>query len=114
MGEVNCDVQRIASQRRGSEAEGQRMAEAWCQTGESRTAFARRDGIAVHRLAYRITRTAQAHRPMTPRGPMVFHPVHVVPDRVDAGSPAPIEIRVPSGVPPEEVRAVLPALDLHD
>ena len=47
---------------------------------------------------------------------MQFHPVRVLPERLDAGSTAPIEIRmirVPRGVAPEELRAVLAALDSH-
>ena len=109
------EVQRIAKQRVWSEAEGKRMVAAWRRSGESRAAFARRYGIPVHRLYYRIT-TAGARRPVSDRGPVQFHPVRVLPDRLDAGSTAPIEIRmirVPRGVALEELRAVLAALEQH-
>ena len=109
------EVQRIAQQRVWSEAEGTRMVAAWRRSGESRAAFARRYGIPVHRLYYRIT-TAGARRPVSDRGPVQFHPVRVLPDRLDAGSTAPIEIRVirvPRGCAPEELRAVLAALESH-
>ena len=115
MDKVDGDVQRIAKQRVWSEAEGKRIVAAWRRSGESRAAFARRYGIPVHRLYYRIT-TAGARRPVTERGPVPFHPVRVLPDRVDAGDAAPIEIRmirVPRGVAPEELRAVLAALEHH-
>jgi len=117
MDQMEHDVQRIAKQGRWSAADGQRMVDAWHQSGESRTAFARRYGFAVHRLAYQISMIADAPRTTTTRGPLAFHPVHVVPERVDAGNATPIEIRVirvPRGVPPEELRAVLAALDSHD
>ena len=39
---MDKEVQRIAKQRRWSEAEGQRLVEAWRQSGESLTVFARR------------------------------------------------------------------------
>ena len=42
-----------------------------------RRAFARRYGIAVHRLYYRIT-TAGARVPVSERGPVPFHPVRVM------------------------------------
>ena len=97
-----------ASWRRGGVA-------AWRRSGESPAAFARRTGIAVHRLYYRITTTGP-RRAVTDGGPVQFHPVRVLPERLDAGSTAPIEIRmirVPRGVAPEELRAVLAALDSH-
>ena len=104
---MDKDVQWIATQRTWSEAEGQQMVDAWRRSGESRTAFARRYGFAVHRLSYRLTTTADT------RGPVSFHPVRVLPERIEAGDAAPIEIRVirvPRGVPPDELRAVLAAL----
>ena len=109
------EVQRIAKQRVWSEAEGKRMVAAWRRSGESRAAFARRYGIPVHRLYYRIT-TAGVRRPVSDRGPVQFHPVRVLRDRVETGAVAPIEIRVirvPRGVAPEELRAVLAALERH-
>jgi len=81
---MDKDVQRIAQQRRWSEAEGERMVDAWRGSGESRTAFARRYGFAVHWLAYRITTTADPRGPVTERGPVPFHPVRVPPDAVRA------------------------------
>ena len=115
MAKLDGDVQRIAKLRAWSEADGKRMVDAWRRSGESRAAFARRYGIPVHRLYYRITTTA-ARGAVTERGPVPFHPVRVLPDRVDAGDAAPIEIRmirVPRGVAPEELRAVLAALEHH-
>ena len=113
MEQVDGEVQRIAKQRVWSEAEGKRIVAAWRRSGESRAAFARRYGIPVHRLYARITPVG-ARRPATERGPVPFHPVRVLPDRIDAGDAAPIEIRmirVPRGFAPEELRAVLAALD---
>ena len=112
---LDGDVQRIAKQLVWSEADGQRMVAAWRRSGESCAAFARRYGIPVHRLYYRIT-TTDARGAVTERGPVPFHPVRVLPDRVDAGDAAPIEIRmirVPRGCAPEELRAVLAALEYH-
>ena len=116
MDKVDSDVQRIAKQRVWSEAEGKRIVAAWRQSGESRAAFAHRYGIPVHRLYYRITTTTDARGAVTERGPVPFHPVRVLPARVDADNAAPIEIRmirVPRGVAPEELRAVLAALEHH-
>ena len=115
MDKVDGDVQRIAKQRIWSEAEGKRIVTAWRRSSQSRAAFGRRTGIAVHRLHYWITK-AGARRPVTDREPVQFHPVRVLPDRVDAGGAAPIEIRVirvPRGVALEELRAVLAALEQH-
>ena len=115
MDKVDSDVQRIAKQRVWSEAEGKRIVAAWRQSGESRAAFAHRYGIPVHRLYYRIT-TTDAHGAVTERGPVPFHPVRVLPARADADNVAPIEIRmirVPRGCAPEELRAVLAALEHH-
>ena len=115
MEKVEGDLQQIAQQRVWSEAEGTRIVAAWRRSGVSRAAFGRRTGIAVHRLHYWITK-AGARRPVTDREPVQFHPVRVLPDRVDAGSAAPIEIRVirvPRGVALEELRAVLAALEQH-
>ena len=115
MDKVDSDVQRIAKQRVWSEAEGQRMVAAWRQSGESRAAFARRYGIPVHRLYYQLTMT-DARGGVTERGPVPFHPVRVLPARVEADDAAPIEIRlirVPRGVALEELRAVLAALEYH-
>ena len=115
MDKVDSDLQRIAKQRVWSEAEGQRIVAAWRQSGESRAAFAHRYGIPVHRLYYRIT-TTDARGAVPACGPAPFHPVRVLPARVDAESAAPIEIRmirVPRGCAPEELRAVLAALEYH-
>ena len=115
MDTMDGDVQRLATQRVWSEDEGQCIVAAWRRSGESPAAFARRTGIAVHRLYYRITTTGP-RRAVTDGGPVQFHPVRVLPERLDAGSTAPIEIRmirVPRGVAPEELRAVLAALDSH-
>ena len=102
---MDKDVRRIAQQRRWSEAEGQRMVDAWRGSGESRTAFARRYGFAVHRL----TTTADPRGPVTERAPSSFHPVRVRPTRIDAGDAAPMEILL-LRVPPDALRAVLAAL----
>ena len=115
MDKLDGDVQRLAKQRVWSEAEGKRIVAAWRRSGVSRAAFGRRTGIAVHRLHYWITKGG-SRRPVTERGPVPFHPVRVLPDRVEAGDAAPIEIRVirvPRGVALEELRAVLAALDSH-
>jgi len=106
---MDKDVQRISKQRRWSEAEGQRMVDAWRGSGEARTAFARRYGFAVHRLAYRITTTADPRGAVTERGPVPFHPVRVRPTRIEAGDAAPMEILL-LRVPPDALRAVLAAL----
>ena len=111
------EVQRLATQRVWSEDEGQCIVAAWRRSGESPAAFARRYGIAVHRLYYRIT-TTDAHVPVTERGPVGFHPVRVLPERGDAGDAGdagPIEIRMirVRGVAPEAICAVLAALKQH-
>jgi len=114
---MDKDVRRIAKQQRWSEADGQRMVDAWRGSGASRAAFARRYGFAVHRLTYRLTTTADAPGPVPARGPVSFHPVRVLPEQIEAGDAAPIEIRmirVPRGTPPDELRAVLAALDFRD
>ena len=117
MDKVDGDVQRIAKQQVWSEAEGKRMVAAWRRSGESRAAFARRYWMAVHRLYYWIGTVGEGRGSTSPdRTRVQFHPVRVLPDRVDAGALAPIEIRVirvPRGVALEELRAVLAALDHH-
>ena len=113
MDKLDGDVQRIAKQRVWSEGEGKRIMAAWRRSGESRAAFGRRYGIPVHRLYYWLTK-AGPRRSVTERGPVPFHPVRVLPERLDAGRTAPIEIRVirvPRGFAPEELRAVLAALE---
>ena len=116
MDKVDEDVQPIAKQRVWSDAEGTRIVAAWRRSGVSRAAFGRRTGIAVHPLHYWITKAGPRRPPATERGPVPFHPVRVLSARLDAGSTAPIEIRVirvPRGVALEELRAVLAALDSH-
>ena len=116
MDKLDGDVQRIAKQRVWSEAEGKRIVAAWRRSGVSRAAFGRRYGIPVHRLYYWLTKAGPRRPSETERGPVQFHPVRVLPDRLAAGSTAPIEIRVirvPRGVVLEELRAVLAALDSH-
>ena len=114
MDTMDGDVQRLATQRVWSEDEGQCIVAAWRRSGESPAAFARRYGIAVHRLYYRIT-TTDAHVPVTEIGPVGFHPVRVLPERGDAGDAAPLEIRMiwVRGVAPEAIGAVLAALQQH-
>ena len=115
MEKLDGDVQRIAKQRIWSEAEGRRIVAAWRRSGVSRAEFGRRYGIPVHRLYYWLTKVGP-RSPVTERGPVPFHPVRVLPDRLDAGSTAPIEIRVIRvlrGFAPEELRAVLAALESH-
>jgi transposase-like protein len=136
MEKLDRDVLRIATHRVWSKAEGTRVAEVWRRSGTSRAAFARHYGIPVHRLYYWIANTAEnpgrgaPHRP--PHAVVRFHPVRVVREvvpevvpevmrtREDAdrgATAAPIEIRsirVPHGWAPEELRAVLRALDSLD
>ena len=88
MDKVDGDVQGIAKQRVWSEAEGKRIVAAWRRSGVSRAAFGRRYGIPVHRLYYWLTK-AGSRSPVTERGPVQFHPVRVLPDRVDAGGATP-------------------------
>lgn len=115
MDTMDVDVQRIAKQRTWSEADGQRVVAAWRKSGESRAVFGRRYDIAVHRLHYWITKAAP-RVDVAERAAVPFHPVRVLPARVDAERASPIEIRmirVPRGVALEELRAVLTALDDH-
>ena len=56
-------MQRIATLRAWSDADGKRIVDGWRRNGESRAAIARRYGIPVHRLYYRIT-TAGARSPV--------------------------------------------------
>ena len=115
MEKLDGEVQRIAKLRAWSETEGKRIIAAWRRSGVSRAAFGRRYGIPVHRLYYWST-TVGARSHVTARGPVQFHPVRVLPERVEASPVAPIEIRlirVPRGCAPEELRAVLAALEYH-
>ena len=114
MGKVDGEVQRIAKLRAWSDAEGKQIVAAWRRSGESRAAFARRYGIPVHRLYYWVATAGEHRSTSTARKRMQFHPVRVLPDRVEASAVAPIEIRsirVPRGFAPEELRAVLAALE---
>ena len=117
MDTMDGEVQRLATPRVWSEDEDQCLVAAWRRSGESPAAFARRTGIAVHRLSYRIT-TTDAHGPVPERGPVGFDPVRVLPERGDAGDAgdaAPMEIRMMCvrGVAPEAIGAVLAALTQH-
>jgi len=114
MEKVDGAVQRIAKRRSWSDAEGKQIVAAWRQSGESRAAFARRYGIAVHRLYYWSATAGERRGASTERKAVQFHPVRVRPDRVDAGRAAPIEIRfirLPRGFAADELRAVLSALE---
>ncbi|WP_309670833.1 hypothetical protein [Gemmatimonas sp.] len=108
---MDSEGQRLATQRVWSEDKGQCIVAAWRRSGESPAAFARRYGIAVHRLYYRIT-TTDAHGPVPECGPVGFHPGRVLPERGDAGDAAPMEIRMirVRGVAPEAICAVPAAL----
>ena len=114
MDTMDGDVQRLATQRVWSADEGERLVAAWRRSGESPTAFARRYGIAAHRLYYRIT-TTDARGAATEHAAVPFHPVRVLPTRDDAGGTAPMEIQMirVRGVAPEALRAVLAALEPH-
>jgi transposase-like protein len=107
---------RIAKLASWSDAEGERVVDAWRSSGESRAAFGRRYGIPVHRLYYWIAAAEKgSKRKHAKQKEAAFHPVRVLPERIGAGA-AQIEIRwvrVPQGFAPDDLRAVLRALDHH-
>ena len=115
MEKLDAEVQRIAKLVTWSDADGKRVVGAWQRSGESRAAFGRRYGIPVHRLYYWIaTAEKQSSRKSIGRKRVKFHPVRLVPERSGESESAAIEIRwvkVPQGFRPEELRAVLSALE---
>lgn len=108
---LDREVLRIARLGSWSDAEARLVVEAWRRSGESRAEFGRRYDIAVHRLYHWIGKFDGRRR--TPKSSTpVFHPVEVRALDTEEAPPA-IEIRmirVPLGMAPEELRAVLSAL----
>ena len=76
MDTMDGEVQRLATQRVWSEDEGQCIVAAWRRSGESPAAFARRYGIAVHRLYYRITTATRAATHCGRAGRVILHDGH--------------------------------------
>jgi len=108
--DVDREVQRIAKLGSWSDSDGKRIADAWRRSGESRAAFGRRYGIAVHRLYFWVAKFAGKSVAVTPKH-VRFHPVRVT--GAEALSRESIEIRlikVPRGIGEDELRVVLSAL----
>ena len=114
MEKLDEEVLQIAKLEMWSDADGKRVVDAWRKSGESRAVFGRRLGIPVHRLYYWIAAAEKGSRKSEVRKRVKFHPVRVVPERKNESGTAPIEIRsirVPRGFAPDELRAVLSALE---
>jgi hypothetical protein len=110
MAAVDREVQRIGKLGSWSDPEAKVVVDAWRRSGESRAAFGRRYGIAVHRLYFWITKLG-GKSVKAPRSGVHFHPVRLT--GAEASITEPIEIRlirVPRGTAVDELRAVLSAL----
>jgi transposase-like protein len=109
--DVDREVRRIAKLGSWSDSDGKRIADAWRRSGQSRAAFGRRYGIAVHRLYFWVAKFGGKSVAAPPRKGVRFHPVRVTGD--DSLSRESIEIRlvkVPRGIGEDELRVVLSAL----
>ena len=108
------DVTAVAGRPYWRQAEAQRIVEAWRESGETLSAFARRHRVDPRRLsrwASRVRRSAPA--------PVQFHRVRVAGDGASRPEGASIEIelragrrvRVGPGFAAEDLRRVLAVLD---
>jgi transposase-like protein len=112
MKELDQEVQRIAKLPSWSEAEAQRVVDAWRESGESRAVFGRQYGIHVHHLYYWVAAAEKRGRKLAVGERVKFPPVEVVPEK-KADSAVPIEIRsirIPRGFDPAELRAAIQSL----
>ena len=98
------------------ETDARLVVESWRRSGEPVSAFARRHGVAVKRLARWVSRLGLSEQPE----PVRFHPVRVtVPVEPDNGAGMEIEIellggcrvRVSRGFANEDLRRVLVVLE---
>ena len=111
----NGAVAEAAGRIRWREADARVLIEAWRESGQTLTAFARRCNVHPERLGrwHRLLRTE-------PRGPVRFHPVRVrevQPQRAESGDRIELvlldgrSIRVPHGFDADDLRRVLHVLE---
>jgi len=108
-----ADVRRVAGRVYWREADARILVDAWRESGESVSGFARRQGVERKRLARWVRRLEGAAG-----GPLHFHPVRLVESTVETGGGAPIDIelaggqrvRVAHGFQMEDLRRVLAVL----
>lgn len=109
-----AELRRVAEQKYWQEAQARILIEAWRSSGETLSAFAKRNGVAVRRLARWARRLREGRA-----GSLRFHPIRVVERLRERSDGAPIEIglggdrcvRVPRGFETEELRRVLAVLE---
>ncbi len=107
-----ADVRQVADRVYWREADARILIDAWRNSGESLSGFARRQGVGYKRLARWVRRLEGA------RGPVHFHPVRLVESASESGGGAPIDIqlaggqrvRVAHGFQTEDLRRVLAVL----
>ena len=107
-------VRQVAERRYWREADARVLVEAWRNSGETLSGFARRHGVEPRRLARWVSRLSGAGE-----GSLRFHPVRLVESPPETGGGAPIEIqlaggrrvRVPRGFETEDLRRVLVVLE---
>lgn len=107
------DVRKVADRLYWREADARILVEAWRNSGESLSGFARRQGVEHKRLARWVRRLEGAAG-----GPLRFHPVRLVESPAESGGGAPIDIqlaggqrvRVAHGFQTEDLRRVLAVL----
>jgi hypothetical protein len=108
-----ADLRRVAERVYWREADAQILVDAWRNSGESLSWFAKRQGVERKRLARWVRRLEGAAG-----GPLRFHPVRLVGSLGESGGGAPIEIqlagghrvRVVHGFQSEDLRRVLAVL----
>jgi len=87
-----ADVRQVAERLYWREADARVVVEAWRNSGETLSAFARRHRVERKRLARWVRRLEQAGV-----GPLRFHPVRLVESPLETGGGAPIEIQLAGG-----------------
>lgn len=106
-------VREVADRLYWREADARLLVDAWRNSGESLSEFARRQGVERERLARWVRRLEGAAG-----GPLRFHPVRLVGSLPETGGGAPIDIqlaggqrvRVAHGFQTEDLRRVLAVL----
>jgi len=109
---IEREVQRIGRLVSWTDAEAQKVVDAWRRSGESKAAFGRRYGIAVHRLYFWIAKFGgNGPAPLKkPRKEVRFHPVRVVGDETATAKSPTESIEVPRNMTVDELRAVFTAI----
>lgn len=87
-----ADVRQVAERVYWREADARVVVEAWRNSGEGLSAFARRQRVERRRLARWVRRLERARV-----GPLHFHPVRLVGRLPESGGGAPIEIQLAGG-----------------